>query len=132
AVLQRVLAADVVVPASIRVRWDSWLATAPPRLALGEALRQLEWSEPDLSGMCVALVALLGEPEGLQALLLDPNLAPQAMALRLPDGRQALNRLVDVLRERLARSDETLRVAVLDARAGQMFTAALSMLDDPR
>src|SRR5690606_31293522 len=24
AVLQRVLAADVVVPASIRVRWDSW------------------------------------------------------------------------------------------------------------
>ncbi|MFF6484772.1 phosphopantetheine-binding protein, partial [Pseudomonas aeruginosa] len=63
------------------------------------------------------------------ALLLDPWLAPQAVAARLPDGREALARLLEALPTPAA--GERLRVAVLDTRAGLWLDQGMASLLRP-
>ncbi|WP_240678790.1 phosphopantetheine-binding protein, partial [Pseudomonas aeruginosa] len=60
---------------------------------------------------------------------LDPWLAPQAVAARLPDGREALARLLEALPTPAA--GERLRVAVLDTRAGLWLDQGMASLLRP-
>ncbi len=89
--------------------------------SLDEALRRLGWQAAgDRDGQRSA--RLLAGEQAPAALLLDPWLAPQAVAARLPDGREALARLLEALPTPAA--GERLRVAVLDTRAGSGSTRA--------
>ncbi|MXN77939.1 amino acid adenylation domain-containing protein [Burkholderia sp. 4701] len=132
AILSRVLDGGANVPAAMRVHWDAWLADASSTSTLSEdaAVAQLGWPIAQLDVLAASLRAAVVEPDNAaQRVPLDPQLAPQAMALHLPDGAQALAAIGAALRELAGGRARPLRVAVLDARAGQMFAHALALLD---
>ena len=68
--------------------------------------------------MVGALQVLLRTEGGASQVLFDPLLAPQAMALNLPAGRQVLDTLSQELQQH---SGTPLKVAVLDVRGGQLL-----------
>ena len=68
--------------------------------------------------MVGALQVLLRTEDGASQVLFDPLLAPQAMALNLPAGRQVLDTLSQELQQH---SGTPLKVAVLDVRGGQLL-----------
>ena len=125
------LEAPLELDDGLRRRWLDWLADSaasalPP---LDEALRRLGWQAAGLTAMGNALRGLLAGEQAPAALLLDPWLAPQAVAARLPDGREALARLLEALPTPAA--GERLRVAVLDTRAGLWLDQGMASLLRP-
>ncbi|AFR18763.1 pyochelin synthetase [Burkholderia pseudomallei] len=135
AVLSRVLDGGARVPAPVRARWDAWLARAsqPHAIALEAALEALDWPAARLDACAAALRALVDDPHGCAPrVLLDAQLAPQALASGLPDGVRAIGQIGAALRTLADAHARVVRVAVLDARAGQLFAHGLRLLDDPR
>ncbi|MEH7972764.1 non-ribosomal peptide synthetase, partial [Pseudomonas aeruginosa] len=117
-ILGALLEAPLELDDGLRRRWLDWLAdsAASALPSLDEALRRLGWQAAGLTAMGNALRGLLAGEQAPAALLLDPWLAPQAVAARLPDGLEALARLLEALPTPAA--GERLRVAVEDTRAG--------------
>ncbi|WP_455926545.1 amino acid adenylation domain-containing protein [Pseudomonas putida] len=97
-------------------------ATSPEGLA--QALQVLGWSTDVLAQMRNALATVPGEQR-----MLDPWLAPQAIALRLPAGRWAMAQLTADLKRWRQAAGEPLRVAVLDVQAGQLPRHCPLLLD---
>ncbi|MDV2189832.1 non-ribosomal peptide synthetase, partial [Burkholderia pseudomallei] len=86
-----------------------------------------------LDACAAALRALVDDPHGCAPrVLLDAQLAPQALASGLPDGVRAIGQIGAALRTLADAHARVVRVAVLDARAGQLFAHGLRLLDDPR
>ncbi|WIX32331.1 amino acid adenylation domain-containing protein [Salinicola sp. JS01] len=122
--LGTLLEAPLALDDALRQRWRDWLEdSATHRLpSCDDALQRLGWQAADLAAMDDALrVQLSGEQAA--ALLLDPWLAPQALAARLPDGREALARMLEALPT--PANGERLRVAIVDTRAGLWLDPAL-------
>ncbi len=120
--LQRLVQGQTLPARPVLDTWRRWLlgpATGLP--TLGEALAQLGWREADLQAMVAALRALLQSEDGMAQVLLDPLLAPQAMALNLPAGRQVLEAMAQALQRLRRDRGGVLKVAVLDARGGQLL-----------
>ena len=90
-ILGALLEAPLELDDGLRRRWLDWLAdsAASALPSLDEALRRLGWQAAGLTAMGNALRGLLAGEQAPAALLLDPWLAPQAVAARLPDGREA-------------------------------------------
>ncbi len=129
-ILGALLEAPLELDDGLRRRWLDWLAdsAASALPSLDEALRRLGWQAAGLTAMGNALRGLLAG-EQAPAALLDPWLAPQAVAARLPDGREALARLLEALPTPAA--GERLRVAVLDTRAGLWLDQGMASLLRP-
>lgn len=130
-ILGALLEAPLELDDGLRRRWLDWLAdsAASALPSLDEALRRLGWQAAGLTAMGNALRGLLAGEQAPAALLLDPWLAPQAVAARLPDGREALARLLEALPTPAA--GERLRVAVLDTRAGLWLDQGMASLLRP-
>ncbi|MGU7852322.1 amino acid adenylation domain-containing protein [Burkholderia orbicola] len=130
AVAGRLLDGDAGLPPSLRAHWH---APRDASIALVDALGHLAWQATDLDDLTAALRALAADPDtAAQRVLLDPCVAPLAFATRLPDGVRALREFAAALDAQAAAHTGALRVAVLDARAGQALDAGLGVLDDPR
>lgn len=129
--LGTLLEAPPEIPDALCKRWLDWLAqsAAGELPALDEALCRLGWQASVLAAMGQALRALFEGGQPPATLLLDPWLAPQAVAARLPDGREALTRLMQALPAPVA--GERLRVAVLDTRAGLWLDRSIASLLRP-
>lgn len=126
-VLETLLDSDAVLEPGLRQRWARWQADAPDTPPLAHALDALEWAPDAPDALVEALRALPLEEAGAAAgLLLNPWLAPDAMAARLPDGREALQRLFAALPR--PAPGASLRVAVLDVRAGFWLEAGREAL----
>ncbi len=132
--LARLLESPVSWPPALQQRWLQWLANsaAPDLPPLHQALERLQWQAADLPAMEDALIALWDGEQGISRILLDPNLAPQAMAARLPDGREALAQLVQLLTASASSSATPLKVAVLDTRAGLWLHGHRAWAEHPR
>jgi len=121
-VLQRLLQGQVLPARPVLDTWRRWLLGPADGLpTLGEALAELGWREADVQAMVGTLQALLQGEGNLAQVLFDPLLAPQAMALNLPAGRQVLDAMGQALQGLRRAQGGTLKVAVLDARAGQLL-----------
>ncbi|UHG95087.1 non-ribosomal peptide synthetase [Pseudomonas sp. 7-41] len=105
-------------PSALLDTWREWLAEHVESLSLHDALAHLGWREADLHRMVGALQVLLRTEDGASQVLFDPLLAPQAMALNLPAGRQVLDTLSQALQQHRG---TPLKVAVLDVRGGQLL-----------
>ncbi len=102
-------------------------------ISIDGALDRLDWHATDLDDLTASLRALAADPDtAAQRVPLDPCVAPLAFATRLPDGARALREFAGALEAQAAARTGVLRVAVIDARAGQWFEAGLGVLDDPR
>jgi dihydroaeruginoic acid synthetase len=124
--LARLLDAPLHLEEGLHLRWLDWLA-GPAAMSTGDlaqALAHLGWSDATLEFMSRALEGHLSGERDRAEVLLDPWLAPQAMAARLPDGQAALARLLDALPA--PEGDGPIRVAVLDARAAFWLEQGLS------
>lgn len=130
-VLGALLEAPLELDNGLRQRWLDWLVHSDARALppLDEALRRLGWQATAMTSMGNALQTLLAGEYAPAALVLDPWLAPQAVAARLPDGREALIRLLEALPTPVA--GEHLRVAVLDTRAGFWLDQGMASLLRP-
>ncbi|WP_442113750.1 amino acid adenylation domain-containing protein [Pseudomonas sp. NUPR-001] len=129
ALLQRVLQGPPLPEHALLDTWRQWLHHQPDTaLSLADALAQLGWRETDLQAMVASLQVLLASEGGASELLFDPLLAPQAMALNLPAGRQLLDALSLALQPSNA-EDGPLKLAVLDVRGGQLLDQWLAHLD---
>ncbi len=104
-------------PSALLDTWRAWLAGYVESISLSDAVAQLGWREADLHRMVGALQVLLRSEDGAAQVLFDPLLAPQAMALNLPAGRQVL----DAMSRALQQHATPLKVAVLDVRGGQLL-----------
>lgn len=111
-------------PTPLLGTWREWLGGYVESISLHDALAQLGWREADLHSMVGALQVLLRTEGGTSQVLFDPLLAPQAMALNLPAGRQVL----DAMNRALQHSGTALNVAVLDVRGGQLLDQWLNHL----
>ncbi|UXU91748.1 amino acid adenylation domain-containing protein [Burkholderia sp. S-53] len=130
AIADRLLDGDAGWPSSLRAHWH---AKSDASIAIDGALDQLDWHATDLDDLTASLRALAAEPDSAaQRVLLDSRAAPLAFAARLPDGARALRQFGGALQAHAAAHTGALRVAVLDARAGQWFDAGLGVLDDLR
>ncbi|NTZ04363.1 non-ribosomal peptide synthetase [Burkholderia metallica] len=130
AVAGRLLDGDAGLPPSLYAHWH---AKGDASIAIDDALDRLDWQATDLDDLAAALRALAADPDtAAQRVSLDPCVAPLAFATRLPDGARALREFAAVLDAQAAAHPGALRVAVLDARAGQALDAGLGVLDDPR
>ncbi|MDH0303282.1 MULTISPECIES: amino acid adenylation domain-containing protein [unclassified Pseudomonas] len=120
--LRRLLQGPVLPASPLLDSWRQWLLGQPAGLpALSEALTHLGWREADLHTMVGALQALLGDEGGRAQVLFDPLLAPQAMALNLPAGRQVLDAMDQAVQRLCSDQGGPLKVALLDARGGQLL-----------
>ena len=104
-------------PTPLLDTWREWLGHYVESISLSDALAQLGWRDADLHSMVGALQVLLRTEGGAAQVLFDPLLAPQAMALNLPAGRQVLDAMSRALQQR----GTPLKVAVLDVRGGQLL-----------
>lgn len=129
--LGRLLAAPPEIPDALCKRWLDWLAQSATHGLpdLDQALCRLDWPASAVTAMDQALRALFDGGQPPAALLLDPWLAPQAVAARLPDGHEALARLLQALPAPVA--GKRLRVAVLDTRAGLWLDPCIASLLRP-
>ncbi|WP_263143540.1 amino acid adenylation domain-containing protein [Pseudomonas sp. RIT-PI-AD] len=129
-VLQRVLQGPPLPERPLFDTWRQWLDGQPAEsMSLGDALAQLGWREADLHAMVNALQALLRSEDGISQVLFDPLLAPQALALNLPAGRQVLDAMSRAVQEQCAAQAGPLEVAVLDVRGGQLLDRWLDQLN---
>ncbi|MBL3966466.1 amino acid adenylation domain-containing protein, partial [Burkholderia sp. KCJ3K979] len=130
AVAGRLLDGDAGLPPSLRAHWH---AKGDASIPIDDALDRLDWQATDLDDLTAALRALAADPDtAAQRVPLDPCVAPLAFATRLPDGVRTLREFAAALDAQAAAHTGALRVAVLDARAGQALDAGLGVLDDPR
>ncbi|MCA3830912.1 MAG: amino acid adenylation domain-containing protein [Burkholderia sp.] len=130
AVADRLLDGDAGLPPSLRAYWRG---KGDVSIAIDGALDLLDWYATDLDDLTASLRALAVDPDtAAQRVALDPRVAPLAFATRLPDGARALREFAGALEALAAARTGVLRVAVLDARAGQWFDAGLDVLDEPR
>nr|WP_253600874.1 amino acid adenylation domain-containing protein [Burkholderia cenocepacia] len=130
AVAARLLDGDAGLPPPLLAHWR---AKGAPSIPIDDALDRLAWQATDLDALTAALRALAADPEtAAQRVPLDPCVAPLAFATRLPDGVRALREFAAALDAQAAAHTGALRIAVLDARAGQALDAGLGVLDDPR
>ncbi|WP_342705303.1 amino acid adenylation domain-containing protein [Burkholderia arboris] len=130
AVADRLLDGDAGLPPSLRAYWRG---KGDVSIAIDGALDLLDWYATELDDLTASLRALAVDPDtAAQRVSLDPHVAPLAFATRLPDGARALREIAGALEAQAAARTGVLRVAVLDARAGQWFDAGLDVLDDPR
>ncbi|WP_175968962.1 non-ribosomal peptide synthetase [Burkholderia sp. BCC0322] len=130
AVADRLVDGDTGWPPSLRAHGH---AKDDVAISIDGALDLLGWHAADLDDLTGSLRVLAADPEGAaRRVPLDPRIAPLAFAARLPDGARALRQFGDALQALAAAHTEPVRVAVLDARAGQWFDAGLGVLDDPR
>ncbi|MGP9652844.1 amino acid adenylation domain-containing protein [Halomonas sp. AOP35-4E-18] len=127
-ILTRLLESPLELPDELRLRWLDWLvqSTIAPTLSLPQALECLGWRNSTVESMGDALESLMLGERALPEVLLDPWLAPQAIAACLPDGREALTHMLGSLPEHGGK--EPLRVAVMDARAGFWLDQELASL----
>ncbi|CAM3922444.1 non-ribosomal peptide synthetase [Pseudomonas wadenswilerensis] len=127
--LQRLLHGQALPALPLLDTWRQWLREQPAEsLSLGDALAQLGWREADLQAMVGALQSLLCSEGGATQVLFDPLLAPQAMALNLPAGRQLLDAMSQAVQQQCSAQAGPLRVAVLDVRGGQLLEQWLDHL----
>ncbi|AKA24237.1 non-ribosomal peptide synthetase [Pseudomonas chlororaphis] len=127
--LQRLLQGPALPAIPLLERWRQWLQGQPVEaLSLGDALAQLGWREVDLQAMVGSLQVLLRTEDGAAQVLFDPLLAPQAMALNLPAGRQLLDALSGAVQRQSNAQAGPLKVAVLDVRGGQLLDQWLNHL----
>ncbi|SDR53170.1 dihydroaeruginoic acid synthetase [Burkholderia orbicola] len=130
AVAGRLLDGDAGLPPALLAHWP---AKGDASIQIDDALGHLDWQATDLDDLTAALRALAADPDtAAQRVPLDPCVAPLAFATRLPDGVRALREFAAALDAQAAAHTGVLRVAVLDARAGQALDAGLGVLDDPR
>ncbi|KVW09643.1 non-ribosomal peptide synthetase [Burkholderia cepacia] len=130
AVADRLLDGGAGLPPSLRAHRH---AKGDASIAIDGALDRLDWHATDLDDLTASLRALAADPDtAAQRVPLDPCVAPLAFATRLPDGARALREFAGALEAQAAARTGVLRVAVIDARAGQWFEAGLGVLDDPR
>ncbi|PHP87690.1 non-ribosomal peptide synthetase [Burkholderia sp. AU18528] len=130
AVASRLLDDGAGLPPSLRAHWH---ANGDASMAVDAALDRLDWQATGLDELTATLRALAADPDtAAQRVPLDPCVAPLAFATRLPDGARALRAFAAALDAQAAAHAGALRVAVLDARAGQALDAGLGVLDDPR
>ncbi|MGE7955558.1 amino acid adenylation domain-containing protein [Pseudomonas sp. NPDC089530] len=128
--LQRLLQGPPLPERPLLDTWRQWLQRQPAEsLSLGDALAQLGWREADLQAMVGSLQGLLRTEDGAAQVLFDPLLAPQAMALNLPAGRQLLEVLSGAVQQQCNAQAGPLKVAVLDVRGGQLLDQWLNHLD---
>lgn len=133
AIADRLLDRDAGISQSLRTHLDARHAPAGTSIPIDRALDLLDWDATDLDDLTASLGALAVDPDtAAQRVQLDSRVAPLAFATRLPDGARALRQFGDALQTLAAAHMGALRVAVLDARAGQWFDAGLGVLDDPR
>ncbi|MBJ9589548.1 non-ribosomal peptide synthetase [Burkholderia seminalis] len=129
-VADRLIDGGASLPPSLHARWH---ATGDASISIDAALDRLGWHATDLDDLTAALRALAADPDTVaQRVALDPRVAPLAFATRLPDGARVLREFAGALDAQAAACTDAMRVAVLDARAGQWFDAGLDVLDDPR
>ncbi|MGE8390968.1 amino acid adenylation domain-containing protein [Pseudomonas sp. BIGb0427] len=127
--LQRLLNGQALPAPALLDTWRQWLGEQPTQaMSLGDALAQLGWREADLQAMVASLQSLLAVEGGAAQVLFDPLLAPQAMALNLPAGRQLLDAMSQALQQQCRAQAGPLRVAVLDVRGGQLLEQWLDHL----
>lgn len=120
--LQRLVKGQQLPARPLLDTWRRWLLGPADGLpGLSEALAGLGWREADLQAMVATLQALLQGDESMAQVLLDPLLSPQAMALNLPAGRQVLDAMGQALQALRRERGAALKVALLDARAGQLL-----------
>ncbi|WP_431290920.1 amino acid adenylation domain-containing protein [Burkholderia cepacia] len=130
AVADRLLDGGAGLPPSLRAHRH---AKGDASISIDGALDRLDWHATDLDDLTASLRALAADPDtAAQRVPLDPCVAPLAFATRLPDGARALREFAGALEAQAAARTGVLRVAVIDARAGQWFEAGLGVLDDPR
>ncbi|MGS0894515.1 amino acid adenylation domain-containing protein [Burkholderia stagnalis] len=133
AIVDRVLDGDADISPALLAGWRAWRDRADTSMSVTQALDLLDWYAADLDDLAAALRALTADLDAAaQRLPLDARLAPLAFAARLPDGARALGQFGDALQALAGARGAALRVAVLDARAGQWTDAGLRVLDDPR
>lgn len=129
-VADRLLDGGAGLPPSLRAHRH---AKGDASISIDRALDRLDWHATDLDDLTASLRALAADPDtAAQRVPLDPCVAPLAFATRLPDGARALRAFAGALEAQAAARTGVLRVAVIDARAGQWFEAGLGVLDDPR
>ncbi|MCA8348109.1 non-ribosomal peptide synthetase [Burkholderia cepacia] len=129
-VADRLLDGGAGLPPSLRAHRH---AKGDASISIDGALDRLDWHATDLDDLTASLRALAADPDtAAQRVPLDPCVAPLAFATRLPDGARALREFAGALEAQAAARTGVLRVAVIDARAGQWFEAGLGVLDDPR
>ena len=119
AVAARLLDGDAGLPPPLRAHWH---AKDDVSMSIDGALDRLDWFAADLDDLTGALRALAADPGAARRVPLDPRIAPLAFAARLPDGARTA-RVWRCTAGPAAARTEPMRVAVLDARAGQWFDA---------
>jgi len=133
AILERLLQSDKVSSPSHTTKWQQWLdvETTGAELPLAEALQILDWQEAWLDDAVTAIAEVVKPDGDSRRLLFDPHLAPQALATYLPAGRKALQHMAGAIACMAKQHTGSLRIAVLDVRAGQMLPLLLDVLDTP-